>query len=520
MSTCVMRPSDNDTVNIQNALNSCGDFGVVELSEGDYHITKSLLMPSTTSLIGLGHRPDAVVLHATGAQFPLIVRVPPQHMTVPVDRNAFVMDGTQNYWVNLSADCWFARGFSNIVPWECSFDIFLDSLPTDERTIIASQGLETMYNESYRQAFGINVYTDTFRVYWNWDGTRHLQSVSGIVAGTWINVKMRFDGTNMTFSLDGVVKATEAAGPIQQSYHEDICIGALPYRWPDGSVIAPMVNGKIRNIHITGSGIGNGTIGDIAPKFDECDGPLVPIDTGFGRHLTVIRYNDSPYQAPVYIKNLQTNAGTGIFLDNAVNSVVEDVECFFGGNGVYMWNNCYKSVLRNIRVISGRFGVAWVGACNLMKLEDFQIQGCDVGIIASDGGGHIMDGFIYGGGMYSAVICKGDWPSITLDNISFGDEGQTAPIPAHGILASHVRGLTIIGCAGVYFNFAVPPLTIDNCDGVSVVNMLFGLNITTSSLAKLNGPEAALFIAARIGANNVDISNIPIYTPLSSGTNV
>lgn len=503
-------PSSNDSALIQSMLDGVGDNGTVQLERGDYTLQRPLTVPGSVSLLGRGK--FQTTLHAAGSAFPPVIHYPSQHAAVPTDGDALVLDGSMSYALNVSADCWFALSLSNITPFKVSCSLWLDSLPTDERFLIGSQGAEGMNPTSLRQAFAVYSYQGEVWLQWNWDGTRQLiQSGQVLTTGTWHDILIQFDGTTASVSVDGAVVASQAAGPIQQAYHEDVFVGAPAWRWPDGSVDMAMPNGKIRNIHMTGSGIGGGTVGDIAPAFDQCSGPLVPIDTGFGRHWTMFRHWGGGDQAGVILKDFSTQGGTGIFLDSAVNSLIDGVYLNEGKNGFVFWNNCYKSVIKNVTTNGGRFGCVWSGACSLMNLDNFQFQGTVAGLVISDGGGRASNGFIYGGNMKTAVMLKGDWPSLLLDSVAFGDEGQTVS-PVRGIYASQARGLTILGGGGGYFAFPLPIITLDGCQGVSVNGMLFGIRPDTLGLIEIvSGDEPAIVTLTRVGSSSSDVSGVPLF---------
>lgn len=529
INTVVTPNGTDDTQAIQNAINSGG---TVELF-GAYKVTKPLSLPTGAVFVGTGQSPAETVIQAMG-YFPAIVRVP-AYVHVPVSGDALLLDGSLGWWINLTADCWFAQKLTGITPWSVSFDIIFDQLPPDARSIIASQGAKGLDYNTFRQGFVIYQTADGLDVLWyDEQNVRHgfnppIRSV--FQTGELYSVKFTLDGTNATVMINDTVVATTLAGPIYQAWYEDVCIGACPIRWPDWAIGSPMPFGKISNLHMTGSGIGGGTVGDIAPKFAECYGPMVPIDSGFGRHWTVMRSVQQQDFGGVTLRNFAVQGGTGIFLCQGVNSIIEGITVNQANAGIVLWNNCYNVVMRDIHIDScGRVGIAWVGAANQNSLVSFKIEGpSTIGVLLNDGNGVIRDGEIAAGGdgtpTRCALMAKSDWFQLLIDNVDFSDEGQTVSVD-HGFYFEGAFGLSIRSGELLIWNSPAIPITIVNSKCAVVDGLLIGLTAATPALVDAydwsNGqkvqavsPPQVRVPDLRIGVNSANIASIPILLEIA-----
>lgn len=499
---------------LQELLDSVGTYGVLELDPGEYHLNRPLFVPSGVTVQGRYGPENTKLICDLPNVFPAIVRIPSTRLTVPTQGDALVLNGTSLYWVNVSADCQAGCDLSGITPWSCSLEYTPDTLAEEERSLIQCQGMKgTDVSTSWRQAFGITTYENQLRFYWNWDGNRHQQiATNALVVGEPCDILLTFDGTNMTGSINGIQVVTEPAGPIQMSFHEDITIGCGPWRWPDGASGSNMTSGTVRNVHITGSSP-YPVPADIHPRFENCDGPMIPIDANGRTYWTPFRNINGADFASIYVKNLSL-VGGGVYLDGAVDTLIDNVTVSQSQYGFYLYDNCYKAVLQNVRVLGGRIACFLGNQSNLCLVDKFQFQDAVVGLLCSGGGGVASNGFIYNYQRGCAVMLKGDWPSLTLLGVAYGDESMPVAMDS-GIYASHARGLTIIGGGGTHLVYPVPLVTLEDSPGTTIQGMLFGLMPTTPGLIEVLSGELPTVVGnpPRVGAGNTDVSGIPLIVP-------
>lgn len=504
------------TAKIQAVLDSVGRGGRVDFAEdqGDYLLSKSLYIPPGVKLDGHDKNLCRLVCKGSvdGQFFPPLVHIPSSHMKPPIEGDCWNLDGTMNQWCNLS-DNWLLQELSGAVPFACRFSLWLDELSGefDARYLIGSQGMEGVYLPSLRQMFMVMSYNGLLKLSWNWGpaGAGAVFTDKILAVRNWYDVLVTFDGKTASITADGKLRGKSPAGPVQQAYHEDLCIGAIPSRWPDGAQMAAAAKGRIKNVVITGR---SGAI--VQPKFADHDGPMIPIDSQYGRVWSPFRQGDNTQQDPVFIQNMTLQGGCGLWLDSSPNSEINSVVVNEASNGISVWNNGYKTTMHDIRVNSGRYGVLIAAAGWICELNSFQVQHNVVGILFSDGGGTIRDGFIYGGGLKAAVMCKGDWPKLEMQNITMGDEAQTDP-PVHAIYGQRVRGLTALDCSTTYFNYGIPGFCLDDCTGVAVIGHQFGTRPDCPGLINLlsssGTPEVpAVLPYAKVGT---DVDDVPIFVP-------
>lgn len=479
------------------------------LPPGIYKTSRPIRVPYQGSIRGVG---NASVVKNTIPGIPTVLCCTPVQWTPSVPfatAEGWLLDGSYTRWLNLSDShtCDGLRLHGRNLTITIEFKP--DSLPSDgERSLFGSTGSEDDTHETYRSAFRFTQYGSAIRFRFRSNSVHRYIEIPGLAIDEWNKLKLQFNGSDATATIerDGAVVATETqagVGSIEQAWHESVCIGVQPFRWPEGSSDMGSAFGRIKNAKIEGMEGGSFSV-----ALTNSEGVLFPYYGPWGSNgLLFARLSLGDLWGDCNIQSLriEAGAGMGIFSTNSPQTRISDVQITGHTRGVWLWQNSYSSRIENVRCF-GAFVIPTVGIGCQSAAGTTSIHNCEVQYgqchFMVDLAVNLSNIYASGGPMIRPLIVKGDIGNVMITGLQFGDEAISAPENTQGALIARADSMCINGFQAWNNHSTHPPLELRDCGGVLVAPS-FRTPDSTPEIIKNTGTRPVKVIAPRLVGGQV-----------------